>query len=103
MKKIILSLLFLGMLPTVVLSLDAQTQETLEKRTCQYLKSGWTLGETMRAIKAAVYQNERRMYIGPGVGSEITDILHDEAVRLSTRKVMVNALENRCPEFLRTN
>ena len=103
MRKIILSLLFLGMMPTVALSLDNQTQEILEKRTCQYLKSGLTLGETMGAIKTAVYQNERRMYIGPGVGSEITDILHDEAVRLSTRKVMMNALENRCPEFLRTN
>ena len=87
----------------MALSLDAQTQEILEKRTCQYLKSGWTLGETMWAIRVAVYQNERRMYIGPGVGSEITDILHDEAVRLSTRRVMINALENRCPEFLRTN
>jgi hypothetical protein len=57
----------------------------------------------MGAIRSAVYQNERRMYIGPGVGSEITDILHDEAVRLSTRKVMMNALVNRCPEFLPRN
>ena len=103
MRKIILSLLFLGMMPTVALSLDNQTQEILEKRTCDYLKSGWTLRETMGAIRVAVYQNEKRMYVGPGVGLEITDILHDEAVRLSTRKVMVNALENRCPEFLRTN
>jgi hypothetical protein len=102
MKAIILSLIIV-LSPTVALSLDAQTQETLEKRTCQYLKSGWTLGETMGAIRSAVYQNERRMYIGPGVGSEITDILHDEAVRLSTRKVMMNALVNRCPEFLPRN
>jgi hypothetical protein len=102
MKAIVLSLIIV-LSPTVALSLDAQTQETLEKRTCQYLKSGWTLGETMGAIRSAVYQNERRMYIGPGVGSEITDILHDEAVRLSTRKVMMNALVNRCPEFLPRN
>ena len=103
MRKIILSLLFLGMMPTVALSLDNQTQEILEKSTCQYLKSGRTLGETIRAIKVAVYQNERRMYIGPGVGSEITDILHDEAVRLSTKKVITNALVNRCPEFFPRN
>ena len=103
MRKIILSILFLMSMPTVALSLDAQTQEILEKRTCQYLKSGLTLRETMGAIRVAVYQNERRMYIGPGVGSEITDILHDEAVRLSTRKVMMNALENRCPEFFPRN
>ena len=103
MKKIILSLLFLGMMPTVALSLDNQTQEILEKRTCDYLKSGWTLRETMGEIGSAVYRNERRMYVGPGVGSEITDILHDEAVRLLTRKVMMNALENRCPEFLPRN
>ena len=102
MKAIVLSLIIV-LSPTVALSLDAQTQETLEKRTCQHLKSGWTLGETMGAIRSAVYQNERRMYIGPGVGSEITDILHDEAVRLSTRKVMMNALVNRCPEFLPRN
>ena len=102
MKAIVLSLIIV-LSPTVALSLDAQTQETLEKKTCQYLKSGWTLGETMGAIRSAVYQNERRMYIGPGVGSEITDILHDEAVRLSTRKVMMNALVNRCPEFLPRN
>lgn len=103
MKKIVLSLLFLGMMPTVALSLDNQTQEILEKRTCDYLKSGWTLGETMGAIRVAVYRNERRMYVGPGVGSEITDILHDEAVRLSTKKVMMNALVNRCPEFFPRN
>lgn len=102
MKAIVLSLIIV-LSPTVALSLDNQTQEILEKRTCQYLKSGWTLGETMGAIRSAVYRNERRMYVGPGVGSEITDILHDEAVRLSTRKVMMNALENRCPEFLPRN
>jgi hypothetical protein len=101
MKAIVLSLIIV-LSPTVALSLDAQTQETLEKRTCQYLKSGWTLGETMGAIRSAVYQNERRMYIGPGVGSEITDILHDEAVRLSTRKILVNA-KKRCPEFFPRN
>ena len=102
MKAIILSLIVV-LSPTVALSLDNQTQGILEKRTCDYLKSGWTLGETMGAIRAAVYRNERRMYVGPGVGSEITDILHDEAVRLSTRKVMMNALVNRCPEFLPRN
>ena len=87
----------------MALSLDNQTQEILEKRTCQYLKSGLTLGETMGAIRAAVYRNERRIYVGLGLGSEITDIFHDEAVRLSTRRVMINALENRCPEFLPRN
>ena len=102
MKAIVLSLI-LVLSPTVALSLDNQTQEILEKRTCQYLKSGWTLGETMGAIRTAVHRNERRVYIGPGIGSEITDILHDEAVRLSTRKIMINALANRCPEFLQTN
>jgi hypothetical protein len=56
----------------------------------------------MGAIRAAVYRNERRMYVGPGVGSEITDILHDEAVRLSTRKILVNA-KKRCPEFFPRN
>ena len=104
MKKIVLSLslLFLGMMPTVALSLDNQTQEILEKRTCQYLKSGWTLRETMGAIRVAVYQNEKRMYVGPGVGLEITDILHDEAVRLSTRRILVNA-KKQCPQLFPRN
>lgn len=102
MKKIILSLLFLGMMPTVALSLDAQTTEILEKRTCQYLNAGWTLGETARAIRYAVYQNERRIYIGPGSGSEITDILHDEAVRLLTRQILDNA-KKRCPQLFPRN
>lgn len=102
MKAIVLSLIIV-LSPTVALSLDAQTQETLEKRTCQYLKSGWTLGETMGAIRSAVYQNERRIYLGTGSGSEIMYILRDEIVRNSTRRVMINALANRCPEFLPRN
>jgi hypothetical protein len=102
MKAIILSLIVV-LSPTVALSLDNQTQEILEKRTCQYLKSGWTLGETMGAIRSAVYQNERRIYLGTGSGSEIMYILRDEIVRNSTRRVMINALANRCPEFLPRN
>jgi len=102
MKAIVLSLIIV-LSPTVALSLDNQTQEILEKRTCQYLKSGWTLGETMGAIRSAVYQNERRIYLGTGSGSEIMYILRDEIVRNSTRRVMINALENRCPEFLLRN
>ncbi|MBD2119032.1 hypothetical protein H6F40_20265 [Microcystis wesenbergii FACHB-1339] len=102
MKAIVLSLIVV-LSPTAALSLDNQTQEILEKRTCQYLKSGWTLGETMGAIRSAVYQNERRIYLGTGSGSEIMYILRDEIVRNSTRRVMINALENRCPEFLLRN
>ena len=102
MKAIILSLIVV-LSPTVALSLDNQTQEILEKRTCQYLKSGLTLGETMGAIRSAVYQNERRIYLGTGSGSEIMYILRDEIVRNSTRRVMINALANRCPEFLPRN
>ncbi|NCQ93689.1 MAG: hypothetical protein DWQ58_25430 [Microcystis aeruginosa TA09] len=69
MKAIVLSLIVV-LSPTVALALDTQTTEILEKRTCQYLKSGWTPGETMRAIRAAVYQNER-IETGTEPGSEL--------------------------------
>lgn len=97
MKKIVLSLLFLGMMPTVALSLDNQTQEILEKRTCQYLKSGWTLGETMGAIRAAVEQNNssRTQY-------EEINIWRDYLNNERTREILVNA-KKRCPEFFPRN
>ena len=97
MKKIILSLLFLGMMPTVALSLDNQTQEILEKRTCQYLKSGLTLGETMGAIRYAVEQNSssRSQY-------EPINIWRDYFINERTRKISVNA-KKRCPEFFPRN
>jgi len=97
MRKIILSLLFLGMMPTVALSLDNQTQEILEKRTCQYLKSGLTLGETTSAIRYAVGQNSssRSQY-------EPINIWRDYFIDERTRKIFVNA-EKRCPEFFPRN
>jgi hypothetical protein len=85
------------MMPTVALSLDAQTQEILEKRTCQYLKSGWTLGETARAIRSAVYQNER-IESGTGSGSELLDIFRDYVNNETTRKILENA-KKRCPQL----
>lgn len=92
MRKIALSLLFLGMMPTVALSLDTQTQEILEKRTCQYLKSGLTLGETMGAISSAVFPYATaRVGTGTGSGSEILYILRDEIVRGQTEAILVNA------------
>jgi hypothetical protein len=103
MKKIILSLLFLGMMPTVALSLDAQTQEILEKRTCQYLKSGLTLGETTSAISSAVFPYATaRVGTGTGSGSEILDILRDEIVRGQTKAILENA-KKRCPKFFPRN
>jgi hypothetical protein len=103
MKKIILSLLFLGVLPTVALSLDNQTQEILEKRTCQYLKSGLTLGETTSAISSAVFPYATaRVGTGTGSGSEILYILRDEIVRGQTEAILVNA-KKRCPEFFPRN
>lgn len=97
MKRIVLSLLFLGMLPTVALSLDNQTQEILEKRTCQYLKSGLTLGETARAIRYAVEQNSssRSEY-------EQINIWRDYFNNKTTRRILANA-KKRCPEFFPRN
>ena len=103
MKKIILSLLFLGMMPTVALSLDTQTQEILEKRTCQYLKSGLTLRETTSAISSAVFPYATaRVGTGTGSGSEILYILRDEIVRGQTEAILENA-KKRCPEFFPRN
>lgn len=103
MKKIILSLLFLGMMPTAALSLDNQTQEILEKRTCDYLKSGWTLGETARAISSAVFPYATaRVGTGTGSGSEILYILRDEIVRGQTEAILVNA-KKRCPQLFPRN
>lgn len=90
-------------MPTVALSLDNQTQEILEKRTCQYLKSGWTLGETMGAIRVAVFPYATaRVGTGTGSGSEILYILRDEIVRGQTEAILKNA-KNRCPEFFPRN
>ena len=99
MKKIVLSLslLFLGMMPTVALSLDAQTQEILEKRTCDYLKSGWTLGETARAIRYAVEQNS-----GTRSQYEEMNIWRDYVNNQRTREIFENA-KKRCPEFFPRN
>jgi hypothetical protein len=97
MKKIILSLLFLGVLPAVALSLDKQTQEILEKRTCDYLKSEWTLGETMGAIRSAVYQNG-----SPRSQYEEMNIWRDYVNNQRTREILVNA-KKRCPEFFPRN
>jgi hypothetical protein len=103
MRKIVLSLLFLGMMPTVALSLDTQTQEILEKRICQYLKSGLTLGETTSAISSAVFPYATaRVGTGTGSGSEILYILRDEIVRGQTEAILVNA-KKRCPEFFPRN
>ena len=99
MKKIVLSLslLFLGMMPTVALSLDAQTQEILEKRTCDYLKSGWTLGETARAIRYAIEQNSssRTQY-------EQINIWRDYFNDKTTRRILVNA-KKQCPQLFPRN
>ena len=97
MRKIILSLLFLGMMPTVALSLDNQTQEILEKRTCDYLKSGRTLGETARAIRYAVEQNS-----GTRSQYEEMNIWRDYVNNQRTREILVNA-KKRCPEFFPRN
>ena len=97
MRKIVLSLLFLGMMPTVALSLDNQTQEILEKRTCQHLKSGLTLGETTVAIRYAVEQNSssRTQY-------EEMNIWRDYVNNQRTREIFANA-KKRCPEFFPRN
>jgi len=97
MRKIVLSLLFVGVLPAVALSLDNQSQETLEKRTCQYLKSGLTLGETMGAIRYAVEQNSssRSQY-------EPINIWRDYFINERTRKILENA-KKRCPELFPRN
>lgn len=97
MRKIVLSLLFLGIIPTVALSLDNQTQEILEKRTCQYLKSGLTLGETMGAIRYAVEQNSssRSQY-------ELINIWRDYFNNETIKQILVNA-KKRCPEFFPHN
>ncbi|TRV46390.1 MAG: hypothetical protein EWV52_20310 [Microcystis panniformis Mp_MB_F_20051200_S6D] len=97
MKAIILSLLFLGALPPVALSLDSRTQEILEERTCRYLKSGWTLGETARAIRYAVEQNSSSYS-----DLELINILRDRLNDERTKKILVNA-KKRCPEFFSRN
>ena len=96
MKAIVLSLIIV-LSPTVALSLDTQTQEILEERTCQYLKSGLTLGETMGAIRYAVEQNSssRSQY-------EPINIWRDYFINERTRKIFVNA-KKRCPEFFPRN
>lgn len=96
MKAIVLSLIIV-LSPTVALSLDAQTQEILEKRTCQYLKSGWTLGETARAIRYAVEQNSssRTQY-------EEINIWRDYLNNERTREILANA-KKKCPEFFPRN
>jgi hypothetical protein len=102
MKAIILSLIVV-LSPTVALSLDNQTQEILEKRTCQYLKSGLTLGETTSAISSAVFPYATaRVGTGTGSGSEILYILRDEIVRGQTEAILKNA-KKRCPEFFPRN
>ena len=102
MKAIVLSLI-LVLSPTVALSLDAQTTEILEKRTCQYLKSGLTLGETARAISSAVFPDvTARVNPGTGSGSEIMYILRDEIVRGKTEAILKNA-KKRCPQFFPRN
>jgi hypothetical protein len=85
------------MMPTVALSLDKQTQEILEKRTCDYLKSEWTLGETMGAIRSAVYQNG-----SPRSQYEEMNIWRDYVNNQRTREILVNA-KKRCPEFFPRN
>lgn len=122
MKKIVLSLLFLVALPTAALSLDNQTQEILEKRTCQYLKSGWTLGETARAIRYAVEQNSssRSEYelvnilrdrlndqnlcqlYELGNCQELINILRKRLNDELTKEILVNS-KKRCPEFFPRN
>lgn len=84
-------------MPTVALSLDSQTQEILEKRTCQYLKSGLTLGETTVAIRYAIEQNSssRTQY-------EQINIWRDYFNDKTTRRILVNA-KKRCPEFFPRN
>lgn len=96
MKAIVLSLIIV-LSPTVALSLDNQTQEILEKRTCQYLKSGLTLGETTVAIRYAVEQNSssRSQY-------EQINIWRDYFNNERTREILVNA-KKRCPEFFPRN
>lgn len=96
MKAIVLSLIIV-LSPTVALSLDNQTQEILEKRTCQYLKSGLTLGETTVAIRYAVNQNGR-----PRSEFEGVNILIDEFNRLMTEKILENA-KKRCPQLFPRN
>lgn len=93
MKAIVLSLI-LALSPTVAMSLDVRSQEILEERTCQYLKSGLTLGETIRAIRYAVNQSgtQKTQY-------ELINIAIDESNRLTTKKIIINAIMNRCPEF----
>ena len=97
MRKIILSILFLMSMPTVALSLDNQTQEILEKRTCDYLRSGWTLGETTVAIRYAIEQNSssRTQY-------EEMNIWRDYVNNQRTREILKNA-KKRCPEFFPRN
>ena len=97
MRKIILSLLFLGMMPTVALSLDNQTQEILEKRTCDYLKSGWTLGETTVAIRYAIEQNS-----GTRSQYEEMNIWRDYVNNQRTREILENA-KKRCPQLFPRN
>ena len=97
MRKIILSLLFLGMMPTVALSLDNQTQVSLEGRTCDYLKSGWTLGETARAIRYAVEQNS-----GTRSQYEEMNIWRDYVNNQRTREILVNA-KKQCPQLFPRN
>lgn len=97
MRKIVLSILFLMGMPTVALSLDNQTQEILEKRTCDYLRYGWTLGETTVAIRYAIEQNSssRTQY-------EQINIWRDYFNDKTTRRILVNA-KKRCPEFFPRN
>ena len=90
-------------MPTEALSLDNQTQEILEERTYQYLKSGLTLGETMGAISSAVFPYATaRVGTGTGSGSEILYILRDEIVRGQTEAILENA-KKRCSEFFPRN
>ena len=108
MKAVLLSLVLI-LLPNVALSnpssfLDPRTQAILEQRFCQYLKSGWTPREAIEVIR---YQVERnlpaisRFRRETGSMAQLGDLVADQLVGTYTVAVLRNALENRCPEFLR--
>jgi hypothetical protein len=106
MKAMVFSLI-LALSPTVALSdkastgLDPRTQEILERRTCQYLKSDFTLRETIRAITYHVNENMiLPRGVGTSLGAELNNIMVDYIVRDNAEKIIENAIKARCRKFL---
>lgn len=102
--KLVYLVLLISLFPTTSIaspSLDARTQEILERRVCQYLRAGATFKEVLQAIFYDVEANLdlSELRSGHGMGAELSEILADEIIKGQTRKIVANAITIKCSEF----